>query len=97
VDTKQLLEVYQIDSARYKQIVGRFIVRLDSVRRININSATYFDLRKHPYISNSLAYEITQYRSMKGDYKSVQDLKNIKSVSDSLYQKIYLYFAVSGK
>lgn len=97
VDKKQLLEVYQIDSSRYKQISGYFTVSLDSVRKINLNKATYFDLKKHPYISKSFAYEITQYRSMKGDYKSVEDLKNIKNVSDSLYQKIYLYFAISEK
>lgn len=97
VNKQQLLEVYQIDSSRFYQIVGYFTLSLDSVRTYNLNSITYFDLKKHPYISKSLAYEIIQYRSMKGDFKSVADLKNIKTISDSLYQKIYLYFAVSEK
>lgn len=97
VDKKQLREVYQIDSSRYKQISGYFTISLDSVRKINLNTSSYFELKKHPYISKSLAYEITQYRSMKGDYNSVEDLKKIKNLSDSLYQKIYLYFAVSEK
>ncbi len=97
VDKSQLLEVYQIDSLRYKQIIDYFIVNTDSVKVFDINNASYYELKKHPYISKNVAYEITQYRSINGDFKSIDELKKIKSISDSLYHKIYLYFAISKK
>ncbi len=97
VNIEQLNEVYQIDSLRYQQIKGFFVINRDSVKVFDINSATYYELKKHPYISKSLAYKIAQQRSMKGDFKSVEELKNINGISDSIYQKIYLYFAVFDK
>jgi DNA uptake protein ComE-like DNA-binding protein len=97
VDKNQLLEVYHIDSSRFKQIAGYFIINTDSVKQFNINTATYYDLKKHPYISKNTAYEITQYRSIHGNFKAIEELKKINSISDSLYHKIYLYFAIIGK
>ncbi len=94
---EQLREVYHIDSSRYSQIYIHFTINTDSLVRINIDSADYYELKRHPYINKSLAYEIVQYRTMKGNYKSIDELKNVKGMSDSLYQKIYPYFALSKK
>lgn len=94
---EQLMEVYQIDSNRYSQIYNHFTINTDSLVRISIDSADYYELKRHPYINKSLAYEIVQYRTMKGNYKSIDELKKVKGMSDSLYQKIYPYFALSKK
>ncbi|RLD46361.1 MAG: hypothetical protein DRI86_03335 [Bacteroidetes bacterium] len=95
VQIEQLKEVYHIDSVKYKSIKNNFIIITDSISRININTADYYAIRRHPYISKQIAYEIIQYRGQKGDYKSIEDILKVKGVSDSLYQKIYLYFALS--
>ncbi|RLD67379.1 MAG: hypothetical protein DRI84_02590 [Bacteroidetes bacterium] len=97
VNVSQLMEVYGMDSSRYLSISPHFTVGLDSIKQISINAANYSQLRRHPYISDQLAYEITHYRSLHGDYRKLEDLKKINLVNESLYQKIYLYFAVESK
>jgi len=93
VNISQLMEVYGMDTKRYQQISPYFTLTLDSVHKLPLNSATYNQLKYHPYISKDLAYEITDYRKLHGKFHSVEDLKKISLVNDSLYQKIYLYFA----
>jgi competence ComEA-like helix-hairpin-helix protein len=95
VQLEQLKEVYHIDSAKYENIKNNFIISTDSINKININTADYYTLKRHPYISKQNAYEIVQYRNKKGKYKNIEDILKVKGVTDSLYQKIYLYFALS--
>ena len=93
VDISQLMEVYGMDAERYQQISPYFTLSLDSIHKLSLNNASFSQLKYHPYISKDLAYEITDYRKIHGKFKSVEDLKKISLVNDSLYQKIYLYFA----
>ena len=89
----QLMEVYGMDQERYQQIKPFFEIDTDSIKQLSLKTANYSQLLRHPYISKDLAYEITYYRKMHGGFKSVDELKTISIVNDSLYQKIYLYFA----
>jgi competence ComEA-like helix-hairpin-helix protein len=89
----QLMEVYGMDQERYQQIKPFFEIDTDSIQQLSLKTASYSQLLRHPYISKDLAYEITDYRKMHGGFKSVEELKTISIVNDSLYQKIYLYFA----
>ena len=82
-----------MDQERYRQIKPFFKIDTDSIKRLSLKTASYSQLLRHPYISKDLAYEITNYRKMHGGFKSVTELKSISIVNDSLYQKIYLYFA----
>jgi competence ComEA-like helix-hairpin-helix protein len=95
VKLEQLKEVYHIDSAKYENIKNNFIISTDSINKININTADYYTLKRHPYISKQNAYEIVQYRNKKGKYNNIEEILKVKGVTDSLYQKIYLYFALS--
>jgi DNA uptake protein ComE-like DNA-binding protein len=97
VHVEQLMEVYGMDSRRYNAIKPYFTLSLDSVHKFSLNKAGFKELKYHPYISDQLAYEITNYRKISGDFHSVKDLRKIKLVNDSLYQKIYLYFAVESE
>ena len=87
------MEVYGMDQERYQQIKPFFEIDTDSIKQLSLKTANYSQLLRHPYISKDLAYEITYYRKMHGGFKSVDELKTISIVNDSLYQKIYLYFA----
>lgn len=92
-NVNQLMEVYGMDDKRFQQISPFFEISLDSLQHISLNSASYFQLLRHPYISKDLAYEISNYRKMHGQFKSVEELKKLDVINDSLYQKIYIYFA----
>jgi len=97
IQLNQLLEVYGMDSLKYIAIKPYFTLSMDSVKRIPLNTATYSQLRRHPYVSDQLAYEITHYRNMHGYFKNLEELKEINLITDSLYQRIYLYFAAELK
>ncbi len=91
---EQLLEVYGLDSAKYKQIREHFIECDTSLLvKININSASFKELLKHPYISYDFVKRIVNARR-KEKYKSVTGLKERGIIPDSLYQKIRPYIKV---
>lgn len=56
--------------------------------KVNINSATAAELEALPGIGPAKATAIVKYREEKGNFKSVQDLKNVQGISDKLFEKI---------
>jgi DNA uptake protein ComE-like DNA-binding protein len=87
----QLLEVYGMDSARYEGFKNFVFVNPDSVKKIDINSATIKQLIKHPYIEFYTAKSIVNYRTKLGKYSEVTQLKDSSLVYDELYRKIAPY------
>lgn len=55
---------------------------------ININTATLIELTNLSGIGESKAKNIIEYRNANGDFKSIEDLKNISGIGDSLFEKI---------
>lgn len=56
--------------------------------KININEASEADLTKLKGVGKVLAGRIVEYRSFRGSFVSVEDIKNVKGVGKSLYEKI---------
>ncbi|RZJ99012.1 MAG: helix-hairpin-helix domain-containing protein [Flavobacterium sp.] len=54
------------------------IKTIPNIKRVNINTASIKELGQFPYFRYTLAKEIVIFRSMNGDIKSSDDLKNIK-------------------
>jgi len=90
----QLKEVYGIDSLKYENIRKFFIVNRDSLKTIDLNKSDFYSLKKHPYISKKQAFEITNHVKYVDKFHSVEELKKLKSINDSVYEKIYHYFVV---
>ncbi len=91
VRKEQLLEVYGIDAEKLQAISPKVEIDISKVKRININTASVDDLRKHPYLNKKVAVSIFSRRISKGDFKDVQEVKELNFVSDSLYNKIAPY------
>lgn len=56
--------------------------------KININTATIDELLKISGIGESKAKNIIEYREKNGDFKNIEDIKNINGIGDSLFNKI---------
>ena len=97
VELGQLMEVYGMDSIRFRQISPFFTVNPDSLHHIDLNTCSYKDLLHHPYITKQIAFAIIDYRKSSGRYTSVEELKNLKEIDEAIYQKIYRYFAAESK
>lgn len=64
---------------------------------VNINTATKAELETLNGIGASKATAIIKYRKEKGNFKSVNDLTNIKGIGPKIVEKIGKDATVSGK
>lgn len=90
----QLSEVYGLSPEVVEKLTETCIIS-GKLNKVNINADSAVHLYKHPYIDYNMAYAIINYRKQHGNYKSVEDLKRIKIIDDSLYEKIYPYLSIN--
>lgn len=93
-DIAQLLDVYGMDSVRYRGIKDHVFVDTAAVRKISINSADYNQLRRHPLISGKLANTIIQYRKQHGAYQELSDLLGIAIMDAEIFRRIAPYLTI---
>lgn len=56
--------------------------------KVNINNATIEDLDKLPGIGEATANKIINYRKENGDFKSIEELKNVNGIGSKKYEQI---------
>ncbi len=56
--------------------------------KVNINNATIEDLDKLPGIGEATANKIINYREENGDFKSIEELKNVNGIGNKKYEQI---------
>lgn len=61
---------------------------------VNLNTATYDELVSIDGIGNARANQILQYRDAIGGYSSVEQIKNISGIGESVYSQIAPYLTV---
>jgi len=90
----QVLEVYGMDSARYLPIAESLLVDTTYRSRININTAHFKTLLRHPYLNKNQVKAIVNYRKQHGIFSSVSELKKIHLIDEETYVKINPYVQV---
>lgn len=93
-NVNQLREVYGIDSVKFAEIKSQIKVDASLIRTINVNTATFDDIKKQPYLSYKQINAILQYRKQHGFYSSIVDLKKVIILNEEILDKIkpYLIF-----
>ena len=61
---------------------------------ININTATKAELTSLSGIGDAKAEDIINYRTQNGNFKSIDDIKNVKGIGDAIFAKIKDYITV---
>lgn len=61
---------------------------------VNINTATTKELLSITGIGESKASNIVKYREENGNFNSIEDIKNVSGIGDSLFEKIKKYITV---
>jgi len=88
---EQLKEVFGIDSLKYAEIKDHVSVNVAKVKRLDINTISFDQLRVFPYLSYKQVNAIIQYRQQHGNYASVADMKNIAILDEEILRKIEPY------
>lgn len=57
-------------------------------KMININTATKDELLNLPGIGESKAKSIISYRTENGNFKTIEDIKNVSGIGDALFEQI---------
>ena len=71
----------EIDNYQDGQVLGK----------ININTATVEQLTALPGVGESKAKSIVEYRNTNGNFNTIEDIKNVTGIGDSLFAKIKDY------
>jgi DNA uptake protein ComE-like DNA-binding protein len=90
----QLKETYGMTDSLFHSILPYLHVLPTTIRKLNINAATEYELNAHPYIDKTLAKAITIYRTQHGGFKTIDDLKKIVFVKQELFDKISPYLTI---
>lgn len=95
VEIDQIFEVYGLDSIVRKRLVNASFVEKDfHPFKININAADENTLAAHPYLKKAVARSIVAYRFQHGEFKVLDDLRNIHALDDKTIQKMTPYLTV---
>jgi len=76
--------------------VGKEWVTIDSnlIKKINVNTADFKTLLRHPYISIGQTRSLTAYRKMHGDFKTAEAIQESVLIDDKDYERLRHYLIV---
>jgi competence protein ComEA len=63
---------------------------------VNINTATEKELALLPRIGEKTAAAIVAYRKEKGNFKTVEDIKNVKGIGDKTLELLKPHLTITG-
>lgn len=90
----QVAETYGLPDSTFQKIKPHLKLENNSIRKININTATVDELKNHPYIRYALANPIVAYRNEHGSFQKIEDIKKIMVITEEAYQKIAPYITL---
>jgi DNA uptake protein ComE-like DNA-binding protein len=90
----QLIEVFGMDTARLNGFIKQVRVDTSSLRKLDINKATFKELLAHPYLEYDQVKAIAQFRDKKGRLESPGELWAAGILADSLWQGLSHYLIV---
>jgi competence ComEA-like helix-hairpin-helix protein len=89
---KQLYEVWGLEQKTATKVMDVFkVLELPNIQKSNVNSITFRELLKNPYIDYELCKMIFNYRDEVAELQDISELKNIIGFPLDLYDRIVLY------
>ena len=90
----QLFEVYYLDKEIGKRILRSFqVIEKPLIQKIDINSASFKEILKTPYIDYKLTQRICNYRDENIHFNDLEELKKIDSFPIEKFDRIALYLS----
>ncbi len=88
----QLYEVWDLDKESADEILKSFkITEVPKIQKINVNTASFKEILKLPYIDYELCQKIFDYKDEVAELQNIEELRNIKDFPQKKYDRIVLY------
>lgn len=94
VSLNQLMELYKMDTTRFLQIQPFLYLDTIEIQKLNINTADFKTILKHPYIDYETTKYIVNKRNKLKKFAALYELKDEKYMPDSLYKKMVIYLSI---
>lgn len=92
---EQVKQTYGLRDSVFERIRPWLRMQTAGTGKININTAGVAQLKNNPHIPPGVAEAIVLYRQQHGLYQSVDDLKKIVFITDTLFAQIAPYLTVA--
>jgi competence protein ComEA len=92
----QIADIYGFPDSLYQKIEPYMICKDVQLKKININTVSAEELKKHPFLKWKHVNAIVKYRKENGPYKSVETLRTIMEFDDKekTFWKIKPYLSI---
>jgi len=67
------------------------VINLPNIKKINVNTVSFRELLKNPYLDYELCKKIFEYKDEVAELQDISELKNIIGFPLDLYDRIVLY------
>lgn len=89
---EQIGETYGLPDSTFQQIKTQLTLS-PVLRKLMINKASVEELRAHPYLDARKAAAIISYRAQHGEFQTVEELYEIKALSEEVIEKLKPYLS----
>ncbi len=93
-NSKQLNEVYGLKPETVESISQYIIIDTSKIIKIDINTATFKELNKHPYINYNQTKTLLKYRQLMGQFKSVNQIIENNIIDKNDFERLKPYLGV---
>ena len=91
---EQLLEVWKMRPETYEALTEQLFIDSDKVQKLRLNTITFEDLYKHPYLSYAQANSIVKMRAQSNGFKNITEIKKSKLIDSKTFDKLFPYLII---
>ncbi len=91
IKKSQLLEIYGMTKEKYSLIESHLYVDTTKIKKININTADFKKINKHPYISYQDTKALIHFKEVMGKFKNINDILKYKLIPKKRFIKMKPY------
>lgn len=94
-ESKQLLEVYGLDSARFNGFSASISIDTSAIIKIDLNKANYKDLIRHPYLTKYHTEALLKYKEIMGNFSRIEQIPENNLLTKEEFVKVRTYLKVN--
>ena len=93
-DVAQLKEVYGLQDSVLVILATRLFVPPGGlIKKLDVNTCSYADFRRHPYMGHAFAKSLVAFRQTHGEIKTVDELYQLVAVKKEEIERMKPYFS----